>query len=328
MATTLLNNDFSFNTLVEGINSAPVNAGPVMRSDLFGLNPISSTDVSLELVNDELTLIPTSLRGSIGDLHPITNRSMLNLKTSHIRTSRTMLADSWISRAGFNQGGTPANVLLERDRVLAEMSARIRVTQEYMATRALNGQILDADGSVIVDLFAEFGQVQSIVECDLDVSTTNLANRIVAARRLAEAALGVAFASEWVIFASAQFIDAARAHASYEAATAGWSAATSLLADNRDGAVVVAGARLIECPNLANKTFIDAGAAFLCPMGVAGLATMHFGPGNYVESVGELGLPIMAKADELALGKGIIIEAQSNPLPIISRPRAIVRLNA
>ena len=328
MATTLLNNDFSFNTLVEGINSAPVSNGPVMQSNLYGLNPIASTDVSLELINDELTLIPTSLRGSIGDLHPITNRSMLNLKTSHVRTSRTMLADSWISRAGFNQGGTPANVLVERDRVLAEMSARIRVTHEYMATRALNGQVLDSDGSVIVDLFAEFGQTQSVVECDLDVSTTNLANKIVAARRLAEAALGVAFASEWTLFCSAQFIDGARAHASYEAATAGWSAATALTSDHRDGAVVVAGVRMVECPNMAGKTFIDAGAAFLCPMGVTGLATMHFGPANYNEAVGELGLPIYAKAEEISLGKGIIIEAQSNPIPVISRPRAIVRLNA
>lgn len=328
MATQLLNNDFSYASLVNGINSAPVAVGPVTRSGLFMENPISSTDVSLELINDELTLIPTSLRGSIGDLHPHTARSMLNLKTSHIRTSATMLADSWLSRAGFNTGGTPANVLQERDRKLAEMRARIGVTIDYMSTRALNGQILDSDGSVIVDLFAEFGQSQQVVECDLDVSTTNLANKIVAARRLAESALGASFASEWTLFCSAAFIDAARAHGSFEAATAGWSAATALTADHRDGAVVVAGARLVEIPNLAGKTFIDNGSAYLAPMNVPGLCTIHFGPANYNEAIGELGLPLYAKAEELSLGKGLLLEAQSNPIPVISRPRAIVRLNA
>lgn len=328
MATTLLSSDFSFSSLVEGINAAPVAVGPVTKSGLFNENLIESTDVSLELINDELTLVPTSLRGSIGDLHPHTDRSMLKLKTAHLRTTATMMVDSWLSRAGFNQGGAPAHILQERDRKLAEMRARLQTTIDYQKTRALNGQILDSDGSVIVDLFAEFGQSQQVVECDLDVAVTNLANKIVSARRLSEATLGMAFASEWVIFASAQFIDAARAHASFEAATAGWGAASALTADHRDGAVVVAGARMIEVPNLAGKTFIADGSAFLVPMNVPGLCTVHFGPANYVECVGEMGLPLYAKGEELSLGKGLILEAQSNPIPVISRPRAIIKLNA
>ena len=328
MAQTLLSQDFSYASLVDAINSAPIAVGPVTRSNLFDLNPIMSTEVGLELIDDKVTLIQTSPRGGIGDLHPITSRSMVKLKTSHIRTSATMLVDSWLDRAGFNQGGTPAHILQERDRVLREMRARIQTTLDYQMTRALNGQILDADGSVLVDLWAEFGVSQQVVECNLATPTTNLANKIVAARRLSEPCLGMAFSDDWVIFASAAFIDAVREHPSYQASVDGWAAAKVLADDHRNGAIVVAGARVIEVPNIAGKTFINAGSAFLVPMGVPGLCVTHFGPANYVESVGELGLPITAKAEELSLGKGIIIEAQSNPISVISRPRAIIKLNA
>jgi len=328
MANNLLNDDFSFAALTNAVNAAPVAVGPVSKSELFELNPIASTELGLELIKDNITLIQTSLRGGIGDIHTPAARSLVKLKTSHIRTTATMLADSWLNRAGFGQGGTPAHVLVERDRVLREMRARLDATMDYQKTRALNGQILDADGSVIVDLFAEFGQAQQVVEFDLDVSTTNLANKIITARRLSEATLGLAFAAEWIIFASAEFIDAARAHTSFEAATAGWGAATALTADHRDGSIIVGGAKMIEVPNLAGKTFIPAGSAFLAPMGVPGLCVTSFGPADYVEAIGELGLPLYAKAEELAMGRGLVIETQSNPISVISRPRAIIKLNA
>lgn len=328
MANNLLNDDFSFAALTNAVNAAPVAVGPVSKSELFELNPINSTEVGLELIDDNITLIQTSLRGGIADQHPHTSRSLVKLKTSHIRTTATMLADSWLNRAGFGQGGTPANVIQERDRKLREMRARLDLTMDFQKTRALNGQILDADGSVILDLFAEFGQSQQVVECDLDVNTINVANKIVNARRLSESVLGMAFASEWVIFASAQFIDAVRAHTSFENAVAGWSAASVLTADHRDGSIIVGGAKMIEVPNMAGKTFIEAGAAFLCPVGVPGLCVTHFAPADYLEAIGELGLPLYAKAEELAMGRGLVIETQSNPLSVISRPRAIIRLNA
>jgi len=326
--SVFLNNDFSFASLVEGINSAPVAIGPVSKSQLFDDNLIESTDVAIELIDDNLTLVQTSLRGGISDFHPHTNRSMVTLKTAHLRTSATMLADSWLGRSGFGQAGAPAQILQERDRKLREMRARLDATIDYFKTRSLNGQILDANGSVIVDLFAEFGQTQQSVECDLDVTTTNLANKITAARRLSESVLGMNYASDWIIFASAEFIDACRAHASFEAAVAGWGAAAALTSDHRDGSIVIAGARLVECPNLAGKTFIDAGSAFLAPLGVPGLCTTHFGPADYNEAIGQMGLPLYAKGEELPMGRGLVIEAQSNPVCVISRPRAIIKLNA
>lgn len=325
---TFLNGDFSYGTLTNGVNSAPVAVGPVSKSELFELNPIASTELGLELIDDQISLIQTSLRGGIGDMHPHTNRSMVKLTTSHIRTTATMLADSWLNRSGFAQGGTPANVLQERDRVLREMRARIDATMDYQKTRALNGQILDADGSVIVDLFAQFGQSQQVVECELATASTRMVSKIVAARRLSEAALGMAYASDWVIFASAQFMDAVREHPSFELATAGWSAATALTDDHRAGSLVVAGCRMIEVSNIAGKTFIEAGSAFLAPVGVPGLCVTSFGPADYIEAIGELGLPIYSKAEELPMGRGLVIESQSNPISVISRPRAIIKLNA
>lgn len=324
----LLSSDFEFMTLCKGINDAPVSLGPVSNSGLFKDQPCQSTKIGIEQVDNVLTLIRASLRGGIGDMHPSTGRTLIQLTAPHLRTSSTMLADSWQDRTGFNQQGAPANVLQEKDRIQAEHRMRIEATIDFQKTRALAGQILDADGSVMIDLLAEFGVVQQTIDCGLDTPTTNVANMIIAARRLSEAALGMAAAGSWIAFADAQFIDALRAHASVEAAVAGWQAASVLSADHRDGALVVGGVKFIEVSNRAGKTYIDAGTALLCPEGVPDLFVTNFAPADYIEATNMEALPLYCKAHELAFGRGLVLESQANPLSLCTRPRAVIKLTA
>ena len=328
MSNSLMNHDFSYETLTAGVNSSPVALGPVARSGLFTDNPCLSVDVAIELINEELSVIQSSPRGGIGSIHPKTGRHMVKLKCPHLLDRATILADSWQGVVGFNQGGTPANVLTEKDRILAEARRRIEVTIGYHKTRALSGVILDADGSVLVDLLSEFGVTQHVVDCALDTSTTRVANVITAARRLAEPELGSAYAASWVCFASPSFMDALRSNPSLEAALSGWNGATALTADIRAGDLVIAGVRFVEVPNMAGKTYIDADTAFLCPEGVPNLCVTHFAPADYIETTNQTALPLYAKAEPLDFNRGIEIETQSNPLSIVTRPRAIIRLTA
>lgn len=325
---SLLTNDFAFSTLVEGVNAAPVSLGPVAASGLFDDRPGTSTDIAIELIDNNLTLVKSSLRGGPGDLHPATGRELVKLKAPHLRTSSTMLADAWQNRTGFNQGGAPANVLQERDRILREHRMRLEGTLDYYKARALAGEIRDADGSLMVDLLSEFGVSQLTVDCDLDVPATVVVNKIIAARRLAEAELGMAYAKSWVAFADAGYMDALRAHPSVAAAVEGWAAAAILLVDHRAGDLVIGGVRFVEVPNRAGRTYIDAGTAVLCPEGVPDLFVCQFAPADYVESVNEMALPFYAKAHELPFNRGLILESQTNPVPIVSRPRAVIKLTA
>ncbi len=325
--TPFLSDGFDFATLCEAVNAAPVSLGPVSRSMIFKDKPLLSTDVAIELLDNKITLVPNSLRGGPIVPSPITGRSKVTLRTAHLKLSATMMADSWMGRTGFGTGA-PAQIEQEKMRILAEHRSDLESTIDYFKTRALAGQVLDASGSVIADLHSEFGIVQHTVDCQLDVSTTSVVNKIISARRMAEQELGKAFASGWIVFASAEFLDALRSHASVEGAMAGWSAASQMIADVRTGELAVGGARFIEVPNKAGATYIEAGSAFLVPEGVQDLFVCGFGPADFIESVGMEALPIYAKSEELPMGRGLTIESQSNPMPWVSRPKSVIKLSA
>jgi len=323
-----LSDGFDFATLCNGVNAAPTSRGPVMNYGLFYEKPTNSVDIAIELNNEQLSLVQSSPRGGVVQPHPITGRSLVKFKATHLRTNSTILAASWQGRTGYGSKGMPAEVAQERDRILAEHRRRLDATIDYHQTRALAGQILDADGSVMVDLLAEFGVVQPTVACALDVASTNVTNRIIAARRQSEAELGTAAASSWVAFCDATFIDALRGHASIEASLAGYTAAALMLADHRKGALVVGGVTFLEVPSRAGRTYIDAGTAYLCPVDVPDLFTTYYAPADYIESVNTEGLPLYSRAEPLDFNRGVSLESQSNPISICSRPKAVIKLTA
>lgn len=330
---TILDDAFSVTELTKAINQLPYRpGGPISRRKprLFAERGISTTKVRIERINGQLTLIPTTPRGAPSDVHPYTPRDEIEFSIPQIRTRSTMLAASWQDRRGFGTG-MPADVGQELARVQGEHSRRIEATVEWQRIGAIKGVVYDADGTTeIVNLPATFDVSQQTLDCDLDVTTTHVANRFVAARRLSEAALGddAGAVVSWVAFCSAGFIDAARAHPSVEAFAAGWGAAAVMRDDVRQGGFVLGGVELVEVPNGAGKTWIPDGEAYLCPEGVDGLFVSYYAPADYTDSVNNEGLPKYSRAEALQFGRGYVIESQSNPLSICTRPRTVVKLTA
>lgn len=68
--------------------------------------------------------------------------------------------------------------------------------------------------------------------------------------------------------------------------------------------------------------------AHAVPEGVPELFITRFAPADYVEAVNTTGLPYYAKQELMDFGKGVEIEAQSNPIHLCTRPKAIVKLKA
>ena len=324
--TAFAADSFDAATLTTSINAAPYAPGVIARRKLFREVPMNTTEAQVEIVSDEVRLIQSSPRGGPAPVHPRAARNMVSFQAPHLRTRDTLLADSWQNRRGFSEA-TLADVQRERDRVLASMRGSLETTLEYHRVRALSGQVLDADGSVMVDLLAEFGVAQNTHDMNLDVTTTNVANQIIAAKRKAESALRAATPTAWVAFASAGFMDALRAHSSVSATHEGWIAAAALSADLRDG-FSLTGVLFIEVRNPTGVTMIEANAAYLVPEGVPDMFLTHFAPADYADTVNNAGLPLYARAQELPFNRGWMLESQSNPVSIVTRPRAVVKLTA
>ena len=70
---------------------------------------------------------------------------------------------------------------------------------------------------------------------------------------------------------------------------------------------------------------IGANDCYIVPRGVPGLMLGRFGPANYNETVNTVGLPLYAKGIPMRNDKGWDIEMQSNPIHLLTRPRAVIK---
>ena len=72
--------------------------------------------------------------------------------------------------------------------------------------------------------------------------------------------------------------------------------------------------------------FTDASKAYFFPVGVPGLFRQYNAPADFVETANTIGLPRYAKqAVDQQFARWVMLHVQSNPLPICTRPRVLLK---
>lgn len=314
---------FEQGSLTEAINVQPLQPGV---RDLIKPHeaPIATTELRIEYDNGRVDLIPNSPRGAPAVPHQRGARSILQLTTAHFVTRDTIHADELQNLRPFGSDGLEQPNAV-RDKRLGEMAANLNQSVEHQRVGAVKGVVTDSTGSILVDLFAEFGVTQQVQSLSLGTTTTHVPNLIVAAKRKAELALGFR-PPAWLCLAAPDFLDALRAHGSLERSVTGWEAATQISRDVRfDLSVAGVDVREVMSPE-AGPVYIAAGEAYLVPIGVPDLFITRFAPADWMEAANSPGLPLYAKAEPGPMNRWWAIEAQTNPLTVCTRPRAIVKL--
>lgn len=306
------------------INKSKFNPGTIARLGLFTESGIATTTAQIDVLDDALTMLPTTPRGGVSAVHTGRGASVILVEAVHIPTRATVYADSVQNKREVGGVGldSPEQV---RTRVLASMRKNIELTIEQHRFGAIRGQILDTDGSVLMDTYAAFGISQTTVAMDLASTTKLLLNTVIAAERQSEQALGGDTPTGFVALAAPDFMDAVRANLSYDTALRS-AAPSELLTDYRNG-IQVGNTFFIECrstPGLPVR--IPLGEAYLIPQGIEGLLITKYAPGDYVATVNTPGLPIYAISQLMPMDKGFYLEAQSNPINLCTRPGSIIRL--
>src|SRR5690606_18567332 len=75
------------------------------------------------------------------------------------------------------------------------------------------------------------------------------------------------------------------------------------------------------------KIKVEDKQAHAVPTGVLDLFITRFAPGDYMDAVNTLGLPFYSSSEPLPHGKGVELEAQSNPAHLCTRPQACILLH-
>lgn len=319
---------FGVTSLSVAINEQDSVPGRIGQLGLFREEGITTPSAYIEIEGESLSLVPAAERGAPGDPTNGNKRKAIPVKCVHLPTPGFIPADAVTGVRAF---GSETDVQLIQTVVnsrLAKMRRRLDATIEFQRMGAIRGQILDADGAtVIVDLLQAFGVQKNTHAMALTTATTDVLSKVIEAKRKSKKKLGNAVATGYRGLCSPGFFDK---FVGSDAVKEAWNFynAQNRSSDLRSG-FSFGGVIWEEYDaEVGGHAFIPDGKAQLIPEGVPDMFITNYAPADYVDVVGTIGLPFYAKQELARMGKGVDLEAQSNPISYCSRPASIVELSA
>lgn len=316
---------FSEVSLTAAINELPFIPGRIGQLGLFNQQGIATTKALIELRKGKLKLLQTSARGAPGTVVLAEKRDALQLNVPQMVSRATIYADEVQNVRAFG-GIAPSAAKQVIDERLAQMARDHDATLEHLMAGAVQGQILDADGSTLFNLFSEFGVSQQTQSMVLSTAGTDVRALAIAAVRLVEDELGGTVASGYRALCGREFFDALIAHANVKTAYERWEAGGFLRSDPRAG-FLFGGILWEEYRGQRDdgSKFLATGEAYLFPEGTDRFQS-YFAPADFMETVNTIGLPRYARQAPDPLGRFTVLHTQSNPLPLCLQPRIVVKL--
>ena len=340
----MLNNPFenpAFNmaSLTAAINLLPNRYGRLEELGLFTARPVRTRTVVVEERAGVLNLLPSLPPGAPGTVGTRGKRTLRSFVIPHIPHDDVVLPEEVMGLRAFgteNEFMSIAAVLTEH---LEAMRAKHAATLEYLRMGALKGIVLDADGRVLVNLFAEFGITPQSVVFNLSDKTAD--NSILATCLDLKRLMGKNLAGERMdhihVLVSPEFFEALVTHPDVKDAYRLWNEGAALRSDMRSG-FVFAGVVFEEYTGEAsvpdgnggwtNQRFIAPGEGHAFPLGTLDTFATYYAPADFNETVNTLGQPLYAKQEPRRFDRGTDLHTQSNPLPICQRPGLLIKVLA
>lgn len=326
--------DSAFNVaeLTNVINKTPFKPSRIGEMGIFETRGVTTTSVLIEEVARVLSLLMTSARGTPPGVAKPEKRKMRTLVVPHLSQDDTVMADEIQNVRAIGSQTEVQTMQAIVNGKIAKMQRTHEATLEHLRLGAIKGIVLDGDGTTVIhNLFEEFEVTPDVVEFDFTAATPPIKTACMSVKRAIEENLGGATYNHIHCLCNSTWFDLLTNEAGVLAAYARWLDGFALREDMRNffpyGGIVFE-----EYPGSVGTTpfipTVAAGApgnAFFFPVGVPELFLTYFAPADYIETVNTIGRPYYAKQALLDFDKGVMIDTQSNPLCLCTRPMALVR---
>jgi len=206
------------------------------------------------------------------------------------------------------------------------------ITLEHLRMGALKGIILDADGSLLYNLYTEFGIDQNYVDFALGTTTTDVRAKCMEVLRLMEDNLRGEVMTMPRALVSSTFFDALTGHTTVKAVFDNTAAAVQATGGDVRKGFPYGGIMFEEYRGTATdaagnaRKFIKDGEGHCFPEGTMDTFKTIYAPANFLETVNTIGIPLYAKQEIRKFNMGLDLHMQSNPLPMCFRPGVLVKL--
>jgi hypothetical protein len=328
---------FRLQEMLQGIESVPYLPQRLGALGIFTPNPVRTEVVSIESRSGVLSLIQSSQRGA-----PMAKRTTEKREIRDFRAVRIAKDDRITASelAGIRAFGTESELMQVQAEVARRISGPVglqndvELTLENMRLGAVQGIVLDADGSTIRNWFTEFGVGQA-AEIDFDLDNASpasgavrkLCNQVV--RAMMKAAKGVWTPSTQIYaLCGDAFFDDLTAHAEVRATYLNTQAAADLRQGNAYQTFNYGGITFENYRSTDDGTTvaINTDSCKFFPVNAPGAFLEVFAPGEQFEHLGQLGqriYPMIVPDNERNMYADI--EVYSYPLHICTRPAMLQR---
>jgi hypothetical protein len=334
---------------INNIDHVPDEAGKAVfdRLPIAEKHGVSTTAVSLESHDSHIELIATSERGAPTEQEVMDKRKLIGLEIPQIKLEQTIGADQVQNVRQFGASAFDAGLPDGITPVMSAMRKMVRrhdLTLENHRLGAIKGEITDADGTALLNLFETFGHLNSdgqyaaeTINFDLENYSTPGFNeevrvkcqRVTRAMARRSKLLIPPGPNVWA-FCGDDFFDKLVSHPQISRAYAGTRAAVQALSDNFAWRVFEFGGIFFENYHGTDDEATVAIESDECRIfytgDVRGIWGEFYAPADFLDTVNQVGLPRYARlALDMELGQWVKLHTQQNPLPICLRPQTLMR---
>ena len=322
------NSKFGVKALTTAINNVPATPTQIRDLGIFEPNYLTTTYVDIENQDGKLRLVQSKERGLAGEPVETKGRVIRTFKIPHLPVDDVVRADEVQDLRGFGTDKAET-VQAKVDDKLADGKLNLEFTREHLMLGALQGKILDADGSEIYDLYKEFGLTRK--EYDFKLATENAEigaemDKVLAKHRTL---LKGAMVTGWVALCGIDYLTALKYHKSIKPIYERFRDGAAYRESNTLNPIEFEhnGIKFIQYTGDfgAKGAKIAADKAILIPIGRK-LFSENFAPADMNATVNTKALPYYASREKLLHDKGWSLHMQSNPLPIALRPELVATL--
>lgn len=321
--------------LTDYVNKQPFIPTLLQNMGLFQETPVRSTTIWIELKDGEIALIPTSKRGAPIFQNDKQKRRAIPIETLRLAKGDRITADELQDIRAEGTEAELKEVMVEINDRLEQITGDMDLTIENLMLGAIQGILVDADGSTVIEnLFTTLGVTQP-TEIDFDLDNNDpapgaLLTKCLALQRSMQRAGKGAFTqtTEIVAFAGDAFFDGLVSHPEVKGAYDNWVAAAAFANDKKAFGEFYWGG--IYWTNYRgtddNSTVaINTDEAKFFPRGARGVFKIAQAPAETFDYVNTRGLPryamIIPDKDRNAHAD---VELYSYPLPYCTRPEMLL----
>lgn len=352
---------FSVKELTDSINLFPNQYGLLNALGLFRQKGVATTSVAVEINKGVLNLIQSKPRGTLANKNIRGKREMRFFEIPHFPLEDSIRPSDIQNVREFgspDQMKTPEKEVADR---LEELSKKHDITYEYLKCGAIAGQILDADGSTILDIFNGFNVTENKVNFALTSDTTKLEEKTQEVWGTIEDSLEGDTMEGIVALCSPEFFKSLTTHPVVKEAFKAYRDNTAQLANILSSVVPGSGPGIPgsvaqateplrrdvrkgffwqdiwwieyrgkatfkqEDGSTVTRNFIAPNTCRFLPLGTQDTFRTYFAPADWMETVNTIGLPKYSKIVPEAGGRFAEILSESNPLPLCLRPKVLVK---